>query len=350
VKLVVFGLSVSSSWGNGHATLWRGLIGALGQKGHRVTFFERDVSYYARHRDLHTLPGLRLELYQDWAEAEPRARAELETAAAALVTSYCPDGVAASRLVLDARGPLPVFYDLDAPITLERLARGERVEYLPEDGLGGFPLVLSFTGGETLRLLRERLGARRVEPLYGSVDPSVHRPFAGERQFDLSYLGTFAADRQAALDALFFEPAARRPERRFLLAGPLYPPDTRWRDNVFYREHVPPGAHPEFYGSAAMTLNVTRGAMAELGFCPSGRLFEAAACGVPVLSDCWRGLDEFFVPGREILVARSTDDALAALDRPADQLRAVGEAARARALLEHTAQHRAEQLLSLIGR
>ena len=348
MKLVVFGLSISSSWGNGHATLWRGLVAALAQKGHRVTFFERDVRYYARHRDLHALPGLRLELYEDWQQAEPRALAELAACDAALVTSYCPDGVDASRLVLSSKAPVRVFYDLDAPVTLERIDRGESVEYLPPEGLGGFDRVLSFTGGTTLEELAHKLGARNVAPLYGSVDPAVHRPTTGAREFDLTYLGTYAEDRREAVDALLFEPAALRPDKRFLVAGPMYPGDTRWRDNIFYREHVPPGEHAAFYGSSALTLNVTRGAMARLGHCPSGRLFEAAACGVPVLSDSWNGLEEFFAPGEEILVARSAEDVLAALELPSERLRAVAEAARKRVLSSHTAEHRAAELISLL--
>jgi spore maturation protein CgeB len=350
MKLVVFGLSVSSSWGNGHATLWRGLIAALARQGHEVVFFERDVPYYASHRDLSELPGARLVLYPDWGDALGAARRELDGCDVGIVTSYCPDGAAASALVLDAPLPLRVFYDLDTPITLGRLARGERVDYLPDEGLGDFDLVLSYTGGRALDELADQLGARRVAPLYGSVDPAVHDGGSIEARFaaDLSYLGTYAEDRQAGVDALLIEAARRRPRLGFVVGGAMYPAAVKWPDNVRLVEHVPPSVHPAFYGSSRLTLSVTRAPMAALGFCPSGRLFEAAACGVPVVSDWWEGLDAFFTPGEEILIARSTDDVLAALDRAPEELLRIGRAARERALEEHTAERRAGELVAIL--
>jgi spore maturation protein CgeB len=347
MKLVIFGLTVSSSWGNGHATLWRGLCRALAARGHEIVFFERDVPYYAEHRDLRDLPGGgELLLYPSWEDALPAARRHLEDADMGMVTSYCPDGIAASQLLLDSRAGLRVFYDMDTPVTLQALERGETVPYLPPWGLRDFDLVLSFTGGASLRELRTRLGARRAVPLYGSVDPEVHRRVPAQEVFraDLSYLGTYAADRQAALEALFIEPSRRCPGQRFLIGGALYPADFPWTDNVFFVRHVAPGDHPAFYSSCRMTLNVTRAAMAAMGHCPSGRLFEAAACGTPILSDDWTGLDEFFSPGEEILVARTTDEALRALRLPAGELDAVARRARERALDEHNADRRARDL------
>ncbi|MBP1804910.1 CgeB family protein [Rubellimicrobium aerolatum] len=352
MKLVVFGLAVSSSWGNGHATLWRGLIGALARQGHRVTFFERDVPWYAETRDLTALPeGAELVLYPDWDSVTARAQAEAAGADAVMVTSFCPDGPAASRLAWEASPGVTVFYDMDTPVTLARLESGEAVDFLPPEGLGNFDLVLSYTGGMALDLLRSRLGARRVAPLYGHVDPRVHRPGRPDAAFrgDLSYLGTYAADRQAALEALFVEPARARPERRFVLAGAGYPPDFPWTDNIFFVKHLPPADHPAFFASSRLTLNVTRGAMAAMGWCPSGRLFEAAACGVPVLSDVWEGLGEFFVPGQEILTARTTADAVAALERGDADLARIGRAARERVLAEHSSDARAAELVALLG-
>jgi spore maturation protein CgeB len=347
MKLVIFGLTVSSSWGNGHATLWRGLCRALANRGHEVVFFERDVPYYAAHRDLTRLPGsARLALYESWSQVLPAAWRELEDADAGMVTSYCPDGVAASDLVLSSKARLRVFYDLDTPVTLSCLRAGQPVAYLGPRGLADFDLVLSYTGGEALEQLRHRLGARRVAPLYGSVDPAVHHPVgavAGYRA-DLSYLGTYAEDRQTALERLFIEPARRLPGLRFLIGGAQYPESFPWAENIFFARHVPPGEHAAFYSSSRLTLNVTRAAMAEMGYCPSGRLFEAAACGVPILSDGWEGLDHFFQPGGEILVAHSTEEAIQALELPEAELARVGRAARERALSEHTADHRAGEL------
>ncbi len=352
MRLVVFGLAVSSSWGNGHATLWRGLIGALTRRGHEVVFFERDVPWYAETRDLMRLPdGAELVLYRDWDSVLPRARAEVALADATMVTSFCPDGPAASELAWDAAPGLTVFYDMDTPVTLRRLEGGEKVDFLPARGLGGFDLVLSYTGGMALDLLRTRLGARRVAPLYGHVDPAAHRPGTPDPAFrgDLSYLGTYAADRQAALERLFIEPARQRPDRRFVLAGAGYPPDFPWTDNIFFVKHLPPPDHPAFFASSRLTLNVTREAMASMGWCPSGRLFEAAACGIPVLSDAWEGLGDFFTPGEEILTATTTADARAALEMSDADLARIARAARERTLAEHTSDARAAELVELLG-
>jgi len=350
MKLVIFGLTISSSWGNGHATLWRGLCRALARKGHRVVFFERDVPYYALHRDLTELPGTGLRLYPSWEEALPGALREVEDADAAMVTSYCPDGVAASDLVLSSAVPVRVFYDLDTPITLERLAAGQEVPYLPPEGLGGFDLVLSYTGGQALDELRDRLGARRVAPLYGSVDPDLHCPAPPVPAFaaDLSYLGTYAADRQEALTRLFLAPARQLPDRRFVIGGAQYPADFPWGSNIFFVRHLPPADHPAFYASSPLTLNVTRAAMAGMGYCPAGRLFEAAACGTAVLSDPWEGIADFFEPGREILLAETPEEAIEAISLPREEIAKIARAARERTLAEHTAERRAGELVELL--
>ncbi len=350
MKIVIFGLSVSSSWGNGHATLWRGLIKALGRMGHHVAFFERDVPYYADERDLYQLSGGKLILYPSWPEVLETARRQLSDADVAMVTSYCPDAVAATELALQSRTPLRVFYDLDSPVTLARLEAGERVDYIGPRGLLDYDLVLSYAGGRALDRLRDRLGARQAAPLYGSVDPEIHHPVARVNDYGgrLGYLGTYAADRQAALETLFVEPARRRPAYPFVLAGAMYDGRFPWQPNISYVRHLPPRDHPAFYCSSNLTLNVTRRAMAEIGYCPSGRLFEAAACGTAVLSDAWEGLDQFFEPGREILLAGTTEEALDALDRPPEELARIARAARERTLAQHTAEVRAAELISLL--
>ena len=350
MRIVIFGLTVSSAWGNGHATLWRSLINALAASEHEVTFFEKDVTYYRSHRDLSQLPHpCKLRLYPTWDEVRSEARRAADDADCAIVTSYCPDGRAACTTVLESRALVRVFYDLDTPITLKHLDAGEDVPYLPIGGLCAFDLVLSFTGGRALDRLRTQLGARKVAPLYGSVDPTTHRPVAPDARWAAacSYLGTWSADRQRALDMLFVEPARRHPEKLFVVGGSLYPEQLEWPPNVSHHEHVPPPAHPAFYCSSPLTISVTRGAMAELGYCPSGRLFEAAACGVPVLSDWFEGLDTFFTPGEEILIGHTTGDALAALRRT--DLAQLGAHARARALAHHSGTQRAAELVSLIG-
>jgi spore maturation protein CgeB len=351
VNIVIFGLTISSAWGNGHATLWRALCRALGERGHRVVFFERDVPYYAAHRDCIDPAGCDLRLYSGWSAVRTDAANAIGEADVVIVTSYCPDGREASIEALDSSRALRVFYDLDTPVTLERLRRGERVPYIPDEGLGGFDLVLSYTGGRALDELRTRLGARRVAPLYGSVDPTAHRPVLGSDALraDLSYMGTYAADRQDRLQQLFIEPARRRPDRKFLIGGSQYPADFPWARNIYYVEHLAPPAHPQFYSSSAFTLNVTRGAMAEMGYCPSGRLFEAAACRTPIVTDWWEGIDTFFEPGREILVARSTDEVLDAMELAPDARDRIAAAACERALAQHTASSRARELEEILA-
>ncbi len=350
MKFVIFGLTISSSWGNGHATIWRGLCRALAARGHGIVFFERDVYYYAEHRDYAGMNGLRLCLYPDWQSVLPFAREHLSDADVAMITSYCPDGRAACEMVLASRAKLKVFHDLDTPVTLDRLSRGEDVSYIPEYGLGDFDLVLSYTGGESLKGLTAGLGAKNAFPLYGSVDPETHKPVSVSSFYraDMSYLGTYSEDRQGKLNSLFIETSRRLPDRRFLIGGSLYPPDFPWTENIYYIRHVPPPRHPQFYSSSLITLNITRGPMAGMGYCPSGRLFEAAACGVPVLSDNWEGLDKFFEPGTEILLAEDTGDSVNALLRSREELARIGRRARERALSEHTARHRAEELERLL--
>jgi spore maturation protein CgeB len=263
-----------------------------------------------------------------------------------MCTSYCPDGIQASRLILDSRAGVRAFYDLDTPVTLDALQAGKPVPYLPPEGLGGFDLVLSYTGGRAINELQSRLGARLVAPLYGAVDPDVHQPAAIREEFRsaLSYLGTYAEDRQPALEELFIEPARQRPDLRFALGGAQYPHSFPWTTNIFFVRHLPPSLHPAFFSSSRMTLNVTRRAMAEYGFCPSGRLFEAAACGTPILTDLWEGIDTFFKPGKEILPVDTASDVLRALDMPDSELTRMANAARERTLREHTARQRVAQL------
>ncbi len=348
MNIAIFGLAVSSTWGNGHASLWRGLIAALAAQGHRVTFFERDVPYYAENRDLPALPApSHLVLYRDWRDARIQAARALAEADVGIVTSYCPDAAAASALLLDSRVAIRCFYDLDTPVTLARIARGEAVDYIPSGGLGGFDLVLSYTGGPALAALRTQLGARRVVPLYGSADAAQHFPVAPVARYRaaLSYIGTYAADRQATLERLLVAPARARPEARFVIAGAQYPQDFPWAPNIWFVRHLPPAEHPAFYSSSRLTLNVTRAAMARMGWCPSGRLFEAAACGAAILSDAWEGLDAFFTPGEDILVAREPGDALAAIDLPDAEIARIARSGRERTLDEHSAARRASQMI-----
>jgi spore maturation protein CgeB len=330
--------------------LWRGLCKALIQSGQHVVFYERNVPYYAAMRDLDRLPGGRLELYDDWETVGMRVAADLSDADVAIITSYCPDSLQATKLVCDQSRALRVFYDLDTPVTLARLDAGESVEYIAETGLRDFDLVLSYSGGQALTEFRTRLGARRVAPLYGHVDPDVHHPAPPQPHYraDLSYLGTYSEDRQQALEALLVVPARLRPDRRFLIGGAQYPAQFPWSSNIYFVRHLPPAEHAAFFCSSRLTLNVTRRAMVERGWCPSGRLFEAAACGACIVSDGWEGLDAFFRPNEEIIIARGSEDVTTALEFGEEELKRMARRARERALEEHSSRRRADQLMHLL--
>jgi spore maturation protein CgeB len=314
-------------------------------------FFERDVPYYAAHRDLAYLPDGDLILYDDWRSVALAARRHISEADVAMVTSYCPDAIAASQLVLESSAGVRCFYDLDTPITLDRLERGLAVDYIGARGLRDFDLTLSYVGGTALSKLRNRLGAAAVAPLFGSVDPKTHFPVSCCERYraELSYLGTCAADRQARLAELFVEPAKRFPDRRFVIGGSMYDDSFPWQQNIFLMSHVPVADHPSFYCSSLLNLNVTRRAMADNGYCPSGRLFEAAACGAAIVTDEWEGLDLFFDPGVEILIAKQSADVIAALQRSPEELVRIGRAARERALEQHTADVRAIEMENIMN-
>ena len=344
LRVVVLGLSITSSWGNGHATTYRGLVRELTRRGHDVCFLERDVPWYRDNRDMPDPPFGRTALYGSLDELRDRWAAEVREADLVIVGSYVPDGVAVGEwVVAEARGAT-AFYDIDTPVTLAKLARGE-TEYLTPALVARYDLYLSFTGGPTLRRLERELGSPMARPLYCSVDPELYFPEEQPLAWDLAYMGTYSDDRQPTVDRLLVEPARRRPEGRFAVVGPQYPEHIAWPANVERIAHLAPHEHRAFYNRQRFTLNVTRADMIAAGWSPSVRLFEAAACATPIVSDRWDGLESVLVPGREILVADSAEDVLAVLRGTSeDERRALGERARARVLAEHTAAHRAEQL------
>ena len=343
MRLVVLGLSLSSSWGNGHATTFRALLKEFGARGHDILFLERDVPWYAQHRDCADPAYCRLEFYANLAGLEAW-RMEIAEADAVIVGSYVPEGVAVGRFVQEAARGVTAFYDIDTPVTLAKLERGD-FEYLSPEIIPGYDVYLSFTGGPTLRHIESRYGSPAARALYCSVDPDAYPRLDVPKKWDLSYLGTYSPDRQPTLERLLIEPARRMPDRRFVVAGPQYPADIEWPDNVERIEHLPPSEHPEFYAASGFTLNVTRADMIAAGWSPSVRLFEAAACAVPVISDKWEGIDSLFAPGAEILLAEASDEAVAILRDTHDAAAAaIGEAARARVMDGHTAAHRAAEL------
>lgn len=343
LRIVFLGLSITSSWGNGHATTYRALVRGLQWLGHDVTFLERDTPWYAANRDAPRPAGCRLELYESVGDLADRFEALIEGADAVIVGSYVPDGADVVRWVLATARGTKLFYDIDTPVTLEKLRRGEPT-YIAPDSIPLLDAYLSFTGGPVLEHIEQALGGKRALPLYCSVDAEIYAPREEQPYRDLGYLGTYSPDRQPTLDALLTSTARKLPDGRFVVAGSCYPP-CEWPPNVERLEHVPPGDHPAFYGSLRFALNVTRADMIKTGYSPSVRLFEAAACGVPIITDVWNGIEEFFEPGQEILLARGSADVERFLvDLAEPERRRIGRAARQRVLREHTALHRARQL------
>jgi spore maturation protein CgeB len=345
LKIVIFGLSITSSWGNGHATTFRALARALNDRGHRIVFYERDVEWYASNRDMPEPPFCEVRLYEAWNSIRKSALAEVNKADVVVVGSYCPDGLAIIDGLAGSRVPVKTFYDIDTPITVAQLRQTGRTDYLRTDQLPIFDIYFSFTGGPMLREI-ESFGAPRAIPLYCSFDPAEYRRFDVNKRFgcDLSYMGTYAPDRQEKIDQLLCEPARQLPDQKFIVAGPQYPKSVKWPNNVRHITHLNPRWHARFYSSSRLTLNVTRRDMVRAGYSPSVRLFEAAACGATIVSDNWPGLDTFFTPAEEILLPTSSEDVVRILrDATPDELHKIGAQAQQRVLAEHTSDKRADE-------
>jgi spore maturation protein CgeB len=343
-RIVILGLSITSSWGNGHAVTYRGLVRELAARGHDVLFLERDVPWYAPHRDLPRPPHGRTRLYRDLPELRARHAGDVREADLVIVGSYVPEGVEVGRWVTDTARGCTAFYDIDTPVTLAKLARGDE-EYLSPELIPRYNLYLSFTGGPTLERLERDYGAPMARALYCSVDPTLYRPLQVRRQYDLGYMGTYSPDRQPGLERLLLDPARSWPQGRFAVAGPQYPASLDWPTNVRRIEHLAPDRHAGFYGAQRFTLNLTRADMTAAGWSPSIRLFEAAACGTPIVSDAWPGLETILTPGREILLARNSAEVLEYVRGLSEGERTlIADRARRRVLAEHTAAHRAAEL------
>jgi spore maturation protein CgeB len=348
LQIVILGLSITSSWGNGHATTYRGLVRALTRRGHRVLFLERDVPWYSSNRDMACPPFGRLALYQDLAELKQRHAQAVRTADLVIVGSYVPEGVDVGDWVMQTARGLVAFYDIDTPVTLAKLRQGD-YEYLEPRQIPRYDLYLSFAGGPVLDRLENEYGSPAARPFYCSVDPALYYPqeYAKDRAkvWDLGYMGTYSTDRQPGLEQLLLEPARADAARRFVVAGPNFPAAVQWPHNVARIAHLPPDQHCAFYNSQRFTLNLTRADMVKTGFSPSVRLFEAASCGTLIISDYWEGLETFFALGTELLVARSTQDVLGYLhDLDERQCKEIRQRAYETVMRAHTADHRAAQL------
>jgi spore maturation protein CgeB len=343
LNIVVFGLSITSSWGNGHAVTYRALLKALAARGHQITFLERDVPWYRENRDLALADYCGIELYRELRDIG-RYASLVASADLVIIGSYVPDGAIIGDWITSKARGVTAFYDIDTPVTLAGLVEG-RIDYISPNLIPRFDLYLSFTGGPTLEVLERRYGSPCARALYCTADVDVHAPLDTEKEFALGYLGTYSKDRQPALDGLLIEPARKLKAERFVVAGSQYPKNLRFPKNVDRIAHLPPAEHPEFYARQRFTLNITRADMVAAGYSPSVRLFEAAACGVPIISDRWAGLETIFTPGEEILIADIAHDVLAMLhDLPDQRRRAIAQGARRRFLAQHSPAHRARDL------
>lgn len=353
MKIVIFGLAITSSWGNGHATTYRSLCKALARRGHQIHFVEKDVEWFRDNRDMPRPEFCKVHLYTDWKESERTLIRLIKDADAVVVGSYFPDASdAIDALLASVRGPL-LFYDIDTPITIAKLRSEGRAEYIAAAQIPHFAAYLSFTGGPMLLEIEERFGSPCAVPFYCSVDPELYRPKPVQRDFEcaLSYLGTHAKDRQPKLMRYLNETAELIPDTRFIVAGAQYPKDVSWAKNVERIIHLSPPDHPSFYCSSKFTLNLTRDEMVAAGYSPSVRLFEASACGAAIISDYWKGLENFLAPKEEVLLPKDAYE-VAQIIRTmsvADRTR-IGLNARERILSEHTSSHRAVEFEQVVDR
>jgi spore maturation protein CgeB len=349
MKLVFFGLSITSSWGNGHATTYRALLRELSKLGHQILFLERDVPWYASNRDMIAPTFCTVELYRDLEDLRNRFGSVVQTADAVIVGSYVRDGVTIGEWVLATARGVTAFYDIDTPVTLAKLEQAD-FEYLSPDLISAYQIYFSFSGGRSLSQLENEYGSPAARALYCSADPELYYPEEIGRRWILGYLGTYSDDRQPALNSFLVQPALRLPMARFAVCGPGYPDQIEWPPNVDRNQHVPPDQHRRFYSEQRFTLNITRASMREIGFSPSVRLFEAAACGVPIISDTWDGIEMFFEPGKEILLVQSTDEVVSILrDLPDRECARIGARARRRLLRNHTPRRRAIEFVTSLA-
>ena len=352
LNIAFFGSSLVSAYWNGAATYYRGIIRALHGLGHRITFYEPDAYDRQKHRDIPDPDWARVIVYPVDDESGVLNALDHARGADMLVKT---SGVGANDQLLEAAvldikrsNTLTVFWDVDAPATLDRVKNDATDPF--KDLIPLYDLILTYGGGDPVVESYESLGARVCVPIYNALDPDTHHPVPREERFacDLALLANRLPDREARIEEFFFEPARKLPELRFMLGG------SGWGDksmpaNVNYVGHVYTRDHNAFNCSARAVLNVNRDSMASYGFSPATRIFEAAGSGSCVITDAWKGIETFLTPGREVLVANDAGDVvqhLLALDE--DKAKQIGDAARRRVVAEHTYQHRALQLQRLL--
>lgn len=353
MNVAFFGSSLVSAYWNGAATYYRGIIRALHERGYRTTFYEPDAYDRQEHRDIPDPDYAEIVVYE--AEEESDVLAAVERAREAdLVVKASGVGVhdeLLEKAVLDLKSPdrLVVFWDVDAPATLERMQNN------PEDAFRAlvpeYDMILTYGGGTPVVESYEALGARRCVPIYNALDSTTHHPVEPDPRFegDLGFLGNRMPDREMRVWEFFFHPARRLQDKRFLIGGSGWDQNVLEADNVAYLGHVYTRDHNAFNCTPLAVLNITRESMVRFGYSPATRVFEAAGAGACLITDAWDGIELFLEPGSECLVAKSGDEVVEILrDLDAGRARPMGEAARERVLSEHTYSHRAAELDALL--
>lgn len=351
MKIAFYGSSLLSSYWNGAATYYRGVLRDLAARGHEISFYEPDAFDRQQHRDIDPPEWARVVVYP--ATTDGLSAVLREAAGADAVVKASGVGVFDTELLEGliahaAPEALRLFWDVDAAATLDEMARAP--DHPVRRALPALDLVLTYGGGAPVVEAYRRFGAVDCVPVYNAVDPSTHFPVAPDMRFDadLAFLGNRLPDREARVEEFFFRPVAMLPHRSFLIGG------NGWQDrpmpaNVRALGHVPTADHNGFNSTPLAVLNIARDSMAEMGWSPATRLFEAAGAGACLITDAWPGIEMFLKPGDEVLVARDGQDVaelLSGLTR--ERARAIGDAARRRVLAEHSYERRGEQVDALL--
>lgn len=347
MKIAFYGSSLVSAYWNGAATYYRGLLRALAAKGYDITFYEPDVHDRQRNRDIDPPDWCRVVVYDGTIDGLKAVTAEAARADVVVKASGVgfEDDLLLQEVLENARqGALKIFWDVDAPATLAEMRAS--ADHPLRKTLIDIDLVLTYGGGNPVVEAYRKLGARDCIPVYNALDPETHHPVPEDPRFaaDLGFLGNRLPDREARVEQFFLEPAARLAEQSFLLGGSGWH-DKSMSSNVNYLGHVSTRDHNMFNVTPKAVLNISRVSMAENGFSPATRVFEAAGAGACLITDYWEGIELFLKPDEEVLVARDGKDVadiLARLDRP--RAKAIGQRALARVLAEHTYAHRAEEV------
>jgi spore maturation protein CgeB len=351
MHIAFYGSSLLSSYWNGAATYYRGILRALAAHGHRITFYEPDAYGRQQHRDLEPPPWAQVEVYSATVEA---ARAAIAAAVQADIVVKASGVGLFDDLLLEGLAEahrddsLYLFWDVDAPATLAEI--GPSPDHPLRRLLPQLDLVLTYGGGPPVVSAYQSLGARFCTPIYNALDPDTHHPAASDPRFaaDLSFLGNRLPDRERRVEEFFLEVATRLPEKRFVLGGSGWDSKALPR-NVVALGHVSTEQHNAFNATPLAVLNIARDSMAQTGYSPATRIFEAAGAGACIITDAWTGIELFLQPGREILVARDGHDVAALLrSLTHGDARRIGARAYARVLGEHTYRQRAVEVNALL--